>query len=126
MRVGRRDGLDVEHVTDPALREAGPELGDVAISAIAQHRRRLKAPHSEFVDHLQRQLPLGQVTDVLGQMRPNAPGSVEIVRLVPRLRDKQPPVQRARRLRGHRAERHSELAVADLAQRTAILPRHAD
>jgi hypothetical protein len=41
--------------------------------------------------------------------------------VIPGLRQKQPPVQRAGGLIGHRMDRHADLAVGDLAQRPAVL-----
>jgi hypothetical protein len=98
LRVGRGGALDVEHVADLALLKAGTQAGDVAVSAVTEHNRRHQSPGDQLVDHLKRQPPLLLVMHVVGQVRLGAPIIVELAALVPLLGDKQPPVDRARRL----------------------------
>jgi hypothetical protein len=118
-RRGR--GLDVEHVRQLAFFQAQSELGDVSVCGVAEHRWRDDPPFTQLVDHVQRQLPLGLMAHLVGHPARRAAWIA-----VPGLGQEQPPIQRTRRLRRDRANRHADLAVAGLAQRAAVLPGDAD
>jgi site-specific DNA recombinase len=112
-------GGDLHDVGQLALLQAQPELAHLPVGGVGQEHRWGKVPGGQLVQQLQRQLPLGPVPLAVGHVGLAAPLGI----VVPGLRQKQLPVQRAGGLIGHRMDGHADLAVGDLAQRPAVLRR---
>jgi site-specific DNA recombinase len=120
--VGAGVGADLHHVGHLAGLQPATELPDLPVARICQQHRRRQLPAGKLIQHVQHQLPLRPVVDVLGQVAGGTPLGHGV--LVPALRQEQPPVQRAGGLLGDRVDRHPQLAVGGLAQRARVLALH--
>jgi site-specific DNA recombinase len=120
--VGAGVRPDLHHVGHLAGVQPATEAADLPVARVGQQHRRRQLPAGQLVQHVQHQLPLGPVVDLLGQVAGGTPGGHGV--LVPALREEPPPVQRAGGVLGHRVDRHAQLAVGGLAQRARVLALH--
>lgn len=123
---------DCYDVVDPTIFEALAESGGVTVASISSHRRWRESPVHGLVDHVHSLSPLGFMADSIWDAGFGTPNRSLLSALVGRcagivlgLGQIQSPVDRTRCMIGGRMQGHRDLAVADLAQRSGILPGHA-
>ncbi len=115
---GRRDAQGVRQLR--AVQRA-PQRRTLAELRIAEHRRHGDPAGADLPQQCERELPLRQAAD----MRRNA-GACPLGGRQPGLGEVQRGAQHPRLGPRPQGPRHGGLAVGDLAERAAVLPRHAD
>ena len=124
-------GFDLHNIRQVTCAQRGAKQPVVAVTGVGDDHRRRQPPVSELIDHLQGQLGLWLMPDLVGDLCPGTAqsglgaiiGRVS-VGVVPACGQEQPPVQRAGRHVGHGVHADADLDVADLAQCAGVLPGH--